>query len=69
MPHQSWLPRCVICKQAVDLTESKTDEQGQAVHEDCYVSTLVSPKEPVAHGFELAIGLFLAGAASLHATG
>jgi hypothetical protein len=51
---------------AVFLTESKIDEHGQAVHEDCYVSMLISPKGP-AHGFELAIGLFLAGAASCHA--
>ena len=37
-------PHCVICEQAVDLTESKADEYGQAVHEDCYVSRLVSQK-------------------------
>lgn len=68
MSYESWLPRCSICREAVNLTESKTDEHGQAIHEDCYVSMLVSPKELVAHGFELAIGLFLAGAASFHAT-
>jgi hypothetical protein len=45
MSYESWLPRCVICKQAVDLTESKTDEHGQAVHEDCYVSVLLSANE------------------------
>jgi hypothetical protein len=64
MSHQSWLLRCVICKKAVDLTESKTDEYGQAVHELCYVSMLKSPKEPVTHGFEQAIGSFLVGAAT-----
>jgi hypothetical protein len=68
MSYESWLPGCAICKEAVNLTESKTDERGQAVHEDCYVSMLVSPKELVAHGFELAIGSFLSGDASLHAT-
>jgi hypothetical protein len=38
MSYIGFLPHCAICKQAVNLTESKTDEYGQAVHEDCYVS-------------------------------
>jgi len=33
-------PICAICKQPVDLEESKTDEHGQAVHENCYVQTV-----------------------------
>ena len=33
----SYEPRCTICGDAVDLIESKTDEYGQAVHENCYV--------------------------------
>jgi hypothetical protein len=44
MSHQGWLPRCLIRKKAVALAESKTDEYGQAVHEECYVSMLKSPK-------------------------
>ncbi len=35
-----WRPECVICKEAVPLEESKVDEHGQAVHEECYVSKL-----------------------------
>jgi hypothetical protein len=66
MSYESWLPRCVICRKAVDLTESKTDEHGQAVHEDCYPRMLISAGKPSAlRTFERAIGSFLAGDASL----
>lgn len=27
---------CSICKKPVDLKTSKTDDEGKAVHEDCY---------------------------------
>jgi hypothetical protein len=41
MPHEgSWSLPCAICKESVNLEESKTDEYGHAVHEDCYVSTV-----------------------------
>ena len=40
MPHQGWLPRCVICSEPVNLEESNTDERGQAVHENCYVELI-----------------------------
>ena len=33
-----WRPECVICKESVKLEESKTDEYGQPIHVDCYVS-------------------------------
>jgi hypothetical protein len=32
-----WLPNCRICNDPVLLETSKTDEYGQAVHEECYV--------------------------------
>jgi hypothetical protein len=35
-----WLPSCRICKDPVLLETSKTDEYGQAVHEECYVHNL-----------------------------
>jgi hypothetical protein len=35
--YESWRPQCAICKESVTLEESKTDERGQAVHENCYV--------------------------------
>ena len=35
-----WRPECVICEESVKLEESKADEHGQAVHEECYVSKL-----------------------------
>src|ERR1700730_11770831 len=31
-----WLPSCRICNDPVLLETSKTDEYGQAVHEECY---------------------------------
>ena len=37
-----WLPDCVICRESVKLEESKADEYGKAIHEDCYVSKLIS---------------------------
>lgn len=33
-----WRPECVICKESVKLEESKANEYGQAIHEECYVS-------------------------------
>ena len=44
MSYDGWLPRCAICKQSVNLEESKADEYGSAVHEDCYVSLFFSKK-------------------------
>ena len=34
-------PECVICKESVKLEESKANEYGQAIHEECYVSELL----------------------------
>jgi hypothetical protein len=45
-PGQRWRPECVICKESVNFEHRKADEQGQAIHEECYVSTLVG-KETV----------------------
>jgi hypothetical protein len=49
MSYQGWLLRCAICSEPVNLEESKTDERGQAVHENCYVWTveLRKPRRPV----------------------
>jgi hypothetical protein len=44
MSYGGWLPQCSICKQSVNLEQSKADQYGSAVHEDCYVSLLVSEK-------------------------
>ena len=35
-------PRCSICARGVTLELSKTDEQGRAVHEACYVQTTLA---------------------------
>jgi hypothetical protein len=42
------LPKCSICGTTDDLKTAKTDENGKAVHEDCYAAILrlrqVTPK-------------------------
>jgi hypothetical protein len=40
-PETHWRPECVICQRSVELEESKADEYGQAVHEECYISRLI----------------------------
>ena len=35
--HDMRLPKCSICNEPAELKTSKTDENGRAVHEDCYV--------------------------------
>jgi hypothetical protein len=39
-PEVQWNPECVICKGSVKLEECKADENGQAIHEECYVSKI-----------------------------
>ncbi|MGD1077752.1 MAG: hypothetical protein ABR881_05465 [Candidatus Sulfotelmatobacter sp.] len=39
-----WRPECAICRGSVALEESKVDEHGKAIHEECYVSNLVGKK-------------------------
>jgi hypothetical protein len=36
----SRVPFCSICNRPVWLNEAKTDEDGQAVHESCYVAKI-----------------------------
>ncbi|HEY6370591.1 MAG TPA: hypothetical protein VIX37_08425 [Candidatus Sulfotelmatobacter sp.] len=40
MPRPVLLPTCSICSRPVPLENSKTDEGGKAVHEECYVLKL-----------------------------
>jgi hypothetical protein len=40
MSEGRWVPECVICREIVKLEESKADEYGKAIHEDCYVLKL-----------------------------
>lgn len=37
---REYFPDCSICDKPVDLTTAKTDDDGQAVHEKCYVVKL-----------------------------
>ena len=33
----SQFPLCLVCKTPVPLETAKTDERGEAIHEECYV--------------------------------
>jgi hypothetical protein len=37
--------RCSICNKPVDLKTTKTDDNGRAVHAECYTTT-VTAKQP-----------------------
>jgi hypothetical protein len=39
---------CAICSQLVDLKHCKTDENGNAVHEGCYVEK-IAPSPAIRH--------------------
>ena len=41
-----YTPICPVCKERVNLEESKTDEHGLAIHENCYVRTIELKKPP-----------------------
>lgn len=40
MPVSRALPTCPVCNERVELETSKTDEDGQAIHEECYLRKL-----------------------------
>jgi hypothetical protein len=42
----SYAPICPICKEHVNLEESRSDEYGRAIHENCYVWTIELKKPP-----------------------
>jgi len=39
-------PLCPVCNEAVDLTVAKTDEDGRAIHEECYLRKLHAKGTP-----------------------
>jgi len=38
---QTWRPECAICKKAIALENSKVSEDGQPIHEECYVAKII----------------------------
>jgi hypothetical protein len=42
MPCFGWVPRGAVGRESVNLTVSRADEYGRAVHGDCYVQRLLS---------------------------
>ena len=39
-------PICSICHRPVPLNDAKTDEDGNAIHEDCYITKLGMTSPP-----------------------
>jgi hypothetical protein len=37
---------CALCHKPLDLETAKTDEDGQAVHAECYFQKVKRPKTP-----------------------
>ena len=37
IPQRTRYPKCSFCSEPVELESSKTDEDGQAMHEECYI--------------------------------
>jgi hypothetical protein len=37
------LPTCPICNEPVNLEISVTDDHGRAIHEECYIKTVIVP--------------------------
>jgi hypothetical protein len=47
-----FLPRCSICDRPVNLETSKTDEYGNAIHEECAVIQVTGKKKlPLLNSF------------------
>jgi hypothetical protein len=44
MPTISRFPICSLCNEPVELETSKTDENGRAVHEECYTLKMQSER-------------------------
>lgn len=36
-------PICPLCNEPVELETTKTNEDGKAVHEECYIISLTTP--------------------------
>ena len=47
------LPNCSICNEPVELETSKTDENGKAIHEECYVVKVDEKKVTLSKPSEL----------------
>jgi hypothetical protein len=47
---KSGLPRCSVCNEPVELRIAKTDEDGKAIHEECYVLRMQMKGRPLLSG-------------------
>lgn len=36
----AYSPICPLCREPIRLEDAKTDEDGQAIHENCYLASL-----------------------------
>jgi len=53
MPAIARLPICSLCNEPVEFETAKTDENGDAVHEDCYVVKLRPKTSQLCHAFRM----------------
>lgn len=54
-----WRPECVICKESVKLEESHANEDGQSVHEECYVADLLGNEVKFRAWTRIASGVYV----------
>ena len=59
-------PICSICNLPVSLNNAKTDEDGNAVHEDCYLIKLGVAKPVDSYPRIFSVGLLRAGERKHH---
>jgi hypothetical protein len=49
MPKILRFPTCPLCNEPVELETAKTDEKGNAIHDECYILEIrPEPIEPIA---------------------
>jgi hypothetical protein len=52
------LPICDVCGRTVSLEYCKTDERGDAVHEECYLRKLGLEAPPAANTEDFSAGIY-----------
>ena len=49
---RSRLPNCPVCNESVELKNAKTDGNGKAVHEECFLRSLIAQPEKTTHPWD-----------------
>jgi hypothetical protein len=53
----AWGAECAICNQSIPLEDSKVSEDGQPVHEECYVAKIIQSLARPTQSFAPATGI------------